>query len=283
MFSDQQIVTGIAILAAGYAKHCTISVYHFQVVVYLAWMSSGTHLVTLTVLRKYLRDEPTIRTWRIAGMSILFVLLIVALFPITAGNWSELVVASKITTGSAVIPAQCFWRTGDWAYWNSYSLVSYLFLLSSYTSKAGALFAKGEGFFSEWLRKKPGRLFKRGLDRSSRYAASSPGRFRWLRRTLFNCLLVVFAIALAVFDLYGSFIASILYLLLALFFGSWQIYFPRWNIPTEMLAAENAFGFGQFVPLLLVPLPLFSALEIYKGTCSRSVPFTRVQSCWRSL
>ena len=31
-FSDQQLVTGIAILGAAYVRHCEISVYHFDIV-----------------------------------------------------------------------------------------------------------------------------------------------------------------------------------------------------------------------------------------------------------
>ncbi|KAF2213928.1 hypothetical protein CERZMDRAFT_38059, partial [Cercospora zeae-maydis SCOH1-5] len=51
--SDQQIVTGIAILGAGFngLRDGSISVYHFQVVIYLAWMSSSVHLSALTILR----------------------------------------------------------------------------------------------------------------------------------------------------------------------------------------------------------------------------------------
>lgn len=52
MFSDQQVVTGIALLASGYAQLSSgISNYHWQMLVYLAWFSSLTHLSTLTVLR----------------------------------------------------------------------------------------------------------------------------------------------------------------------------------------------------------------------------------------
>ena len=51
MFSDQQAATGIALLASGYAQlSSSISNYHWQMLVYLAWFSSLTHLTTLTVL-----------------------------------------------------------------------------------------------------------------------------------------------------------------------------------------------------------------------------------------
>lgn len=44
--SDQQLVTGLAILIAGYIKRCSMSQYHFNIVKALAWFSSTIHLST---------------------------------------------------------------------------------------------------------------------------------------------------------------------------------------------------------------------------------------------
>ena len=49
--SDQQLVTGLAILIAGFVK-CDISIYLFNNVFALAWFSCTTHLATLTVLKR---------------------------------------------------------------------------------------------------------------------------------------------------------------------------------------------------------------------------------------
>ncbi|OCK73709.1 hypothetical protein K432DRAFT_312208 [Lepidopterella palustris CBS 459.81] len=49
--SDQQLVTGLAILVTGFSK-CDISIYSFNVVSAIAWFSCTTHLATLTVLRR---------------------------------------------------------------------------------------------------------------------------------------------------------------------------------------------------------------------------------------
>jgi hypothetical protein len=51
--SDQQLVTGLAILIVGFVK-CDISVYSFENVSALAWFSCTTHLATLTVLKRYI-------------------------------------------------------------------------------------------------------------------------------------------------------------------------------------------------------------------------------------
>ena len=277
MFSDQQVITGIAILAAGYFKRCTISVYHYQVVVYLAWMSSSTHLVTLTVLRGYLREAPSIRTWRVVGMSLLFVMLFVALVPTGATNWSTLAVGvapdggSVNVTASAIVPAQCFWEEKYWAGWDSYAVASYFLLLSSYIARAGALFASSEAFSRKWLREKPGRLLKRALDSSVHYAMAGAQKRINLRKIPYIVLLATFALTLAVYDIYASFFASLIYLLLMLAFGSYQVFYPRSLIPAGMVSAENSWGFGQLIPLLLLTLPLLTVLEFYRGGFLNSI------------
>jgi len=49
--SDQQLVTGLALLITGFQK-CDISVYSFTVVTGLTWFSCTTHLSTLLLLQR---------------------------------------------------------------------------------------------------------------------------------------------------------------------------------------------------------------------------------------
>lgn len=53
------MVTGLTVLITGFIqiRNSKISVYHFTVVIDLAWMSSNAHLLALVSLRKYLRGE----------------------------------------------------------------------------------------------------------------------------------------------------------------------------------------------------------------------------------
>jgi len=75
--SDQQLVTGIAILSAGWIRHTQEKLYHFAMILDLAWMSSNTHLLTLTVLHDYFVQHHDIRYWRLALMACNFVMLFV--------------------------------------------------------------------------------------------------------------------------------------------------------------------------------------------------------------
>lgn len=78
--SDQQLVTGLAILIAAFVRWNTITVYHWEIVTDLAFMSSNTHICTLVILRRPFRRDGWwwIRLWRIIAMAVLAILLFVA-------------------------------------------------------------------------------------------------------------------------------------------------------------------------------------------------------------
>ena len=88
--SDQQLVTGIAILGAGFSQiPAGVPVYHWQIAVYVAWFSSITHLACLTALREYSSKNHVIYVWRITLMVILAVLQIAALVPVGHPDWNS--------------------------------------------------------------------------------------------------------------------------------------------------------------------------------------------------
>jgi hypothetical protein len=52
-FSDTQLATGLAIQFTALMKHCELSIYHFQIVTDLAFLTTITHLLALVSLRDY--------------------------------------------------------------------------------------------------------------------------------------------------------------------------------------------------------------------------------------
>ena len=93
MYSDQQIVTGLAILVAGYAQlRCgSIDAYHWQIMIFTAWFSSLTHLATLSALRSYFRfGNRRARPLRVFLMFCTIGLMIAALVPIADDTWLDL-------------------------------------------------------------------------------------------------------------------------------------------------------------------------------------------------
>jgi len=140
-FSDQQVITGVSILISGFSQlRSGISSYHWQSVVNLAWLSSVTHLITLTSLRRQARGNSPFRWWRIIAMGIMAAMLIGAIIPV-----------GFLTSEQAHIPysfpAWCLYhpRT-DWGgfvfpiYNGFYVFLIVLILVGSYIRRVYTLF-----------------------------------------------------------------------------------------------------------------------------------------------
>jgi hypothetical protein len=104
--SDQQLVTGIAILTAGFKMLAqgTITAYHFSIVRDLAFFSSNAHLLSLLVLwtsfgsiRKHHKRTGARRRfpvtfvtmWRFSCMAVFFGLLMAATWMSAHRDWDE--------------------------------------------------------------------------------------------------------------------------------------------------------------------------------------------------
>jgi hypothetical protein len=156
-FSDQQVVTGISIIIGGLSQlEWRLAVYHFQAVGNLAWFSTMTHILTLTVLREKMRSNKIIRILRIVLMGCLAVLLIFVMAPIgyltsSAGEFGETLIGPI----PLEFPAWCLyhlwvaWKserggsihhTGPAGYNLTYSILTLGVIVYSYTSRVLLLF-----------------------------------------------------------------------------------------------------------------------------------------------
>ncbi|CAG8976329.1 hypothetical protein HYALB_00005736 [Hymenoscyphus albidus] len=109
-FGDQQLVTGISILVAGFLQlEWGISAYHWHSVVNQAWLSTITYFMVFTAMKDDIHKSRRRRLAtivRFAGMGILIIMLIVALIPMGFTN-SRTVYAHSF-------PAWCFYHNGEW-------------------------------------------------------------------------------------------------------------------------------------------------------------------------
>lgn len=251
--SDQQIVTGIAIMGAGFQglREGTLSAYHYQIVLYLAWMSSSVHLTAITVLASYLKRHRGVMVWRLTGMLVLFVMLVVGLVPTISNSWGNFLWPDIPTnkTGWA-IPARCFW--GDLRGSVSPDApIGFIILSISYLWKMGQLFSSSRSAYHRWFRGPIERLMVRVL----RFAAER--RWHWTFRVLLAPVLPV----MVMFEVISSFAASLWLSLMGLIFGTIQVLIPRGQIQSMTEAQEDTWGFGQLVPLILLIQPLGMVLE----------------------
>ena len=194
-FSDQQIVTGIAILVSAYVQiFCGLQVYHWQVAVDLALFSSITHLTTLTCLRDYFRKRKSLRTMRLIFMGTIGIMLSVALG--TTGYEVE----------TASIAAWCLFQTKSIKD-ETYSPYNWLYmcillgyLTVSYISRAIQLFPRSTSWRTRFLRRIS--IFARTCLRYLRKQALDSRGLRWV--IAHNMLLSVYCPGKAAVDLYES-------------------------------------------------------------------------------
>ena len=215
IFSDQQLVTGIAVLASGYSQlRCGFSSYNWQIVVYLAWSSSLTHLTTLTALRQYFRDNPALRIWRTVLMVVIVVMLGIALLPTGNGGW----VSESWRLNPLGIPALCYFKQlapgGGFARSIQFGpsplatmLVSVLGLVLGFMTRLVKLSSQATATMRLWIRTKPGRCLKKVS--GSAHRRSTLGRIRVIWGFVHVVLESIYVILRVIFDLYESFLGEV--------------------------------------------------------------------------
>jgi hypothetical protein len=209
-FSDNQLVTGLAILAGGFSQlNCGISALHWKVLIFLAWFSSLTHLATLFVLRQYFRERPAISLVRVILMLATLGLTIVAIVPIGSPEWPANTLDWQ-TLAKFKRPALCYIKTAferkgeqifSWA--STPFLVMFLgMIVPSYAARLLDLFPKAHDGAKLWLEKKPGEFIVRVLDRLAK--KSRWGVLNWCKGIVFVVVYMGYVSVSAVLELYHA-------------------------------------------------------------------------------
>lgn len=140
--ANQSIIPGIDVLLAGFASLVPsanrggTSVYHWQIVIYLAWMSSNVHLSALSMLHDRLKLGNPMILIRLSFMACLLVLLLIAMIPTANSMWPDFTVHGRSdshSTSRCGADASCFWANRESG--NPDALFSYVLLLLGYLWK----------------------------------------------------------------------------------------------------------------------------------------------------
>ncbi|KAL0262002.1 hypothetical protein SLS55_003437 [Diplodia seriata] len=279
--SDQQMVTGIAVIAAAFAGIQTVSVYHWRTVIYLGWMSSNVHLNTLTVAmtphwnrKGRSRGATAARFVRLAGMLTLFALLVAALVPTVSQSFNN-ALANHPADGyywyadiyyyaflfTPADPIFCFWLPEYSAEGpTTDALVSLIMLTCSYAWKTTGVFFRPQQralLRCETLRTRLPRLLRRAAMWRQR-----KGRFvRIMTAWPYATIVGTYAMSVAVLDFAASFFASLTMLTISLAWGTLNLLMPRQAFAEFIGPDENTWNFGQVLPMLLLLLPVVSVVE----------------------
>ena len=215
MFSDQQAVTGIGLLASGYAQlDHGIQSYHWQILVYLTWFSSLTHLTTLSVLREYFRRNHAARFWRVILMLTTVIMLGVALLPTGDVRWLD----GFFRPGS--IPVRCFYSelaSGDQnlsfkvdALATATMATSLFVLVSGFLTRLVKLSDRATSFSKQWLRSKPSQVHSSLCSRILQFISNHSKPHAWapalvITGNIYYVLLeTIYVLLKAICDIYES-------------------------------------------------------------------------------
>ena len=301
MFGDQQLVTGLAILGSVFTQlNKGISAYHWQIVVYLAWFSSLTHLSLLTVLRSYLREHSGIRNWRLILMAITLGMLLAALIPtgkedFNAYSWGQ-------SLGG--VPAICYFselRSSDADSEQGFAMtISMVILIVSYIAKAIKLSHWASATSQHCLNALYWNRAQWLLNKTYPYSKTSRFRFFW--RSLYTFIFALHINVRMLAEISQSMIVEvnhdrnplalssdadfasvkIVWLVFALVWGSMRLSRVRVTIQDEYLPhphllprEDDAWSFGQCIAVILLVFPLISIGEGFLGESYLSKPRRR--------
>lgn len=276
--SDQQMVTGIAILAAAFAGVQSTTVYHWRTVIYLGWMSSNVHLTTLTVAlaphekkTRRSRGRTAARCVRLFGMLTLFALLFAALVPTTSstfgdalshypvsGTWYNMYQEFAFTPAD---PAACLWLPEYRLEGPTMDAVLSLVMLSSgYAWRVGSLLFRPQQralMRCDTVRT----VVPRQLRRVANWRLRKGGVVRFITAWPYALLVGAYVLFIAALDFGSSFAASLLMLTISLGWGTGNLLQPRQLLAEFVGPDEDSWAFGQVLPMLLLLLPLVSVVE----------------------
>ncbi|KAI1658887.1 hypothetical protein F4813DRAFT_395299 [Daldinia decipiens] len=282
--SDQQLVTGLAIMAAGYIQHCTITQYHFDIVASLGGIAFNVYQPALYALDGYTNRDPQMKLCRTILMTILFGMIIPSIFAVFNVNFLELYGAST----------QCIWdnlidshhdTTSDvllsfnlivtvWAYIESMRCL-YPTIFRRIPRISNFILTCFEGML-HWIDKK-----------SSQYVQTANSTYQLYTETQSIKAFVTLSYHWAMYTIVTIIVRPIFWVIFILVFTFQEIirshFIDIWRAYTVTLAliievisikqdavssevingSENKWGFGQILPLLLLVLPVMSTWEVF--------------------
>jgi len=261
--SDQQLVTGIAIIAAAVANRCIITVFEFRIVSCLAWWSATTHLATLEILQEYMLQHPVVRNLRVIGIVVFVVLLGFVQMTILLIKFStkdlrqisvlQCVFPPEISSASDTIVDQLF------------LVAVYVYILIRYISSVLKFYRtrRSRGIFH-------GNAILELLTYSLRIGTHNLSLAQWFYH-LRQDMAAMTTRDLARRDFgpgpvyLDSFLPSLAQILFTLASGVSQTIFTVWFKKTEWIEMSGEWGFGQVTALILLALPVLAGAEIYNG------------------
>ncbi len=255
----QQLVTGASVLVVCFTTHDSITQYHFAIGTTLAFASFSTFLNIVIVSGDVLRASRLKKAWRFSWVFFLAVAITLSTFVFEDQNF---LVPDQWGTSM-----QCVWDIlGTYDGASKIRLVIWtVFAADGLLCTAGFLWP--ESPFANWydvVRFVPARALLRAVSWVDKtFLRSTQARpWRAVGLVLRIPLLCTFWVVFAVFEILCSVSYDIFRTFLILFLTTWGLYQFRSTAREYLTESEDTWGFGQILPMLLLALPAFTALEL---------------------
>ncbi|KAF4956049.1 hypothetical protein FGADI_4074 [Fusarium gaditjirri] len=256
MFADVQIFTPVAILVGAYASvGCDIVAYHWQYMIYLAWLASVTHLASLSFLRNHLANNPAKRIWRLVAMCTIQVMLAVAVGLSMTFN------GDPWLNSQGGRPAICYFEDRiDTSSVTFQSAIKFIILLAwGLTIRIAKTFEGFEG----GLRRTASRLEAWGNQDRRRYldSARRPSSlyFRTWRHISTPYFFGLYSVLSIQLDLFTSLLAEVYWLFFTIIWITVRL--VKLRLPGNQ--DDSKWTFGQVLPIILLVAPLALAIETF--------------------
>ncbi|KAH7395787.1 hypothetical protein BKA64DRAFT_674653 [Cadophora sp. MPI-SDFR-AT-0126] len=268
--SDTQLVMGIAMLSAAVIKlhRDSITVYHFNTVTNLAWLSSGVHILTLLVIRigfigsskegeqRKSKDPTAAIIIRVVCMLTLAGLLLYCSWISGYEKWDE----------SFDCPAKCTVDLKKGGLPLTWMIISFVFILYSYPFSIFGLWKGGQ---KRWLKCVRPKL----IDDKGEENGQQP-------KVAWRILIFVF------WYIPASETLEVLTEIAWFSLGFYWTFTDRHSMQQEMgqdqkKAENNIRGFGQLVPLFLLLVPVLQVFESYAARSEFKKEIEKVREDFR--
>ena len=257
LLSDYQLLFGMAILTAGFWKRCSISVYHFSLVVDLAWFSN-THMTSLSVLKCYLQERKPLRNWRVYTMVVMMIMMLAAIVLASRKRWVY----------SLPCPAQCMFNESEVDLSHTYPYVVAVIL--HYTTSIWRVYDTTalDNYLLERPRETLRYIARHRKRQDSDLSRRSVVRFEkaniWIGFRQWS-LVVLIHLYLGAASTLGSLTISLYYDIVWFALGFTGILYSRAIPSSDMIGNENTLNFGQIMSILMLASILITFKEVYTG------------------
>ncbi|KAF5722049.1 hypothetical protein FMUND_3272 [Fusarium mundagurra] len=271
-FADIQIFTSLAILIGAYASvGCDIVAYHWQYMIYLAWLASITHLASLSFLRNHLANNPAKRAWRLVAMCTIQVMLSVAVgLSMTFTEYTE------YNEDVYKDPDEALYEDP----WLNHAIKFIVLLVWGFAVRIAKTFEGFEG----GLRRTASRLKQKGNRHRRVFSGSTENEWDHtftdasLPRRMWRCFSVpvsigFYSVLSIQLDLFTSLLAEVYWLFFTIIWITARLIELRISGNQD----DSEWTFGQVLPIILLVAPLALAIEAFHTAPAANEPINDLQ------